>query len=389
MKVCQYIPHGAIPDIRGFAPAIVAQQFYKNFSKDIEHYFVCNQEEYLDSKVEDEEFGEIFRIKEGRIYKRLFQKITKLDPYPLYKKLANIINKNDIDILHIHQLEFPINDFKKLMRNKEIKIIIHVHALRNFDESKGIANKYLAVSNYTKNMLIMDMKYPANIIDVVYNGVDTQLFKIKNSDEVDRIKKSYQIEDKLTVISYVGRKQQSKGFYVFLKTVEHLLKNNYKIYAISVGPTPQDAIKDKFYEEEIQLLNKLKENKYFLDLAPLRHDKLSLIYKMTDILLFPTYFKGEQHPLVALEGISSNTILISSNMFSLSEIVEDKKSGFLIENPKDEKEVIKKVEDIINNLEDYNYIRKNAFKVASEKFDWKISTCKLEKIYHEVIGEDN
>ncbi len=389
MKVCQYIPHGAIPDIRGFAPAIVAQQFYKNFSKDIEHYFVCNQEEYLDSKVEDEEFGEIFRIKEGKVYKRLFQKITKLDPYPLYKKLANIINKNDIDVLHVHQLEFPINDFKKLIRNKKIKIIVHVHALRNFDEKMGIANKYLAVSNYTKNMLIADMKYPANIIDVVYNGVDTQLFKIKNSNEVSIIKKDYKIGDGLAVISYIGRKQESKGFYVFLKTVESLFKNNYKVFAISVGPTPQDTIKDKFYKEETELLNKLKENKYFLDLPPLTHDKLSLIYKMTDIVLFQTYFKGEQHPLVALESISSNTILVSSKMFSLSEIIEDNKSGFLLENPKDEKAVIKKVEDIINNLEDYNYIRENASKIAIEKFDWKISTSKLEKIYHEVIGEEN
>ena len=29
MKICEYVPHGAVPDIRGFAPAIVAQNFAK------------------------------------------------------------------------------------------------------------------------------------------------------------------------------------------------------------------------------------------------------------------------------------------------------------------------------------------------------------------------
>lgn len=364
MKVCQYIPHGAIPDIRGFAPAIVAQQFYKNFSNEIEHYFVCNQENYSETIAQDKEFGKIFRIKEGKIYKRLFQKITKLDPCPLYKKLAKIVNKNDIDILHVHQLEFPINKFKKLIKNKKIKIIVHVHALRKFNQSTGVADKYLAVSSYTKNMLITDMEYKSNSIDVVYNGVDTQLFRTKSNQEINNIKKSYKIENNLIVISYIGRKQESKGFYIFLKTIEYLLQKKHKIFAISVGPTPPDAIKDKFYKEETKLLNKLKKNKHFLDLPPLTHDKLSLIYKMTDIVLFPTYFKGEQHPLVALEAISSNTILISSNMFSLNEIIEDTKNGFLLKNPKDENEVIKQIEKIIADLKSYDYIRKNARKTA-------------------------
>jgi glycosyltransferase involved in cell wall biosynthesis len=386
MKICQYIPHGAIPDIRGFAPAIVAQQFYKNFSHDIEHYFVCNQEDYKDKFVIDKEYGKIFRIKESNFYKRLFQKITKLDPYPLYKRLAKIVNQNKIEILHVHQLEFPINQFKKLLKNSNIKIIIHVHAIRKFNSELGIADAYLAVSDYTKNMLIKKCLYPKNLIKVIYNGVDTNLFKVKNQITLLHIKEFYSIPKNSIIISYIGRKQQSKGFFVFLKTIDFLFKSQkYNIFALCVGAIPPDTYKDTNYEEEYTLLNNLKQYSSFLDLPPMQHSKLAQIYKISDIILFPTYFQGEQHPLVALEAIASNSILITSNMFSLNEIIQDNYNGFLLKNPQDEEETISKVINIIQNISKLQPIRDNAYTTASEKFDWKISSHILEYTYKNII----
>jgi len=385
MRVCQYIPHGAIPDVRGFAPAIVAQQLYQNFSSAIDHYFVSNQEHYAKKFVDDKNFGKIFRIKEGFLYKKIFQKITRLDPYPLHKRLAKIINENDIDILHVHQLEFPIKEFKKFINNKNIKIILHVHAIRNFNENRGVANCYLAVSNYTKHILINEQNYPINLVEVLYNGVDTQLFHVRDKEEIQTIKDFYNISHNEIILTYVGRKQQSKGFYNFLRTVKFLLDNTYNIFAFSVGSTPPDTYKDENYEEECTLLNQLSQNNHFRDLSPLQHNELSKIYKVSDIVLFPTYFKGEQHPLVALEAISSNTILVSSNMFSLGEIIQDNQNGFLIHNPKDNNEIIKKIIYIIKNIANLQYIRDNAYETAVSKFDWQISTCKLEKIYQSLL----
>lgn len=381
MKVCQYIPHGSIPDVRGFAPSIVAQMFYKYFSKEIEHYFVCNKEEYVKDE-EKTEFGKVFRISESKLYVRLFKKITKLDPYPLHIKLAKIINKNPVDILHVHQLEFPINDFKKHLKNKNIKIIIHVHALREFDKNLGVADQYLAVSEYTKKRLINEKFFPKELVNVVYNGVNTDLFKLKDDNEINNLKKMFNIQSKNIVISYIGRKQETKGFYNTLLTYSFLLKKYSNISLFAVGPTPPTTIYDEHYNEELKLIKELELNKNFINLPALTHDKLSQIFNLSDIILFPTYFKGEQHPLVALEAISSNNILISSNNFSLPEIVEHNRSGFLIENPKKLEQIINNVEYVINNISSLENIRVEARKIAVEKFDWKISTKKLEFLYN-------
>ncbi|WP_428023820.1 glycosyltransferase family 4 protein [Arcobacter sp.] len=381
MKVCQYIPHGSIPDVRGFAPSIVAQMFYKYFSKEIEHYFVCNKEEYTKDE-EKTEFGKVFRISESKLYVRLFKKITKLDPYPLHIKLAKIINKNPVDILHVHQLEFPVNDFKKHLKNKNIKIIIHSHVMRKFDSSLGMPDKYIAVSNFTKEGLILDKGYPREKIEVVYNGVNTNLFKLKTVDEIRILKKEFNIKEDSTIISYIGRKQEKKGFYNSLKTFKYILNKYNNVICIAVGPTPYNASESSQYKESIDIIKELEKNSRFINLPPLKHDKLSNIFNFSDIILFPTY--AEQHPLVALEAISSNNILISSNNSSLPEIIENNKTGFLIENPKDLNQIIEITEYVINNIDKLNDLRLKARNNAVNKFDWKISSQKLEDIYKEV-----
>ena len=59
MKICEYVPHGAVPDIRGFAPAIVAQNFAR-FLADDEVYLISNREDY-NSNFAKSEYGDIYR----------------------------------------------------------------------------------------------------------------------------------------------------------------------------------------------------------------------------------------------------------------------------------------------------------------------------------------
>jgi glycosyltransferase involved in cell wall biosynthesis len=158
------------------------------------------------------------------------------------------------------------------------------------------------------------------------------------------------------------------------------LKTNKKLFFICAGPVTEGGKREKEYIEIQNLLNKLKSSKYFLDLPPLQHNKLKDIYNVTDIMLFPTYSGGEQHPLVAVEAIASKTILITSKIASLQEVIIDKQNGFLIDEPKKIDEIVNIIEEVSNNFKKYEFIKENARKTAIEKFDWKISAKKFEDI---------
>ena len=382
MKICQYVPHGAIPDKRGFAPAIVAQYLYKSFDKqNLKHYFVSNQEDYEKSYENNDDFGEIFRIKESYLYKKLFQKITKIDYNPLEKRLAKILNANPVDILHIHQVEFPVNKFKKFM-NYELKIGLHVHSIRSFDISRGEADIYFAVSNYTKKRLV-ERGFPENKIKVLYNGVDVDKF-FYEEDDVYNIKEKLDIPKSNIIVSYIGRRHESKGYNFSLKIFEYLLNKYKNITAICIGPLPKDAKKDSTYEESENIIEKLKNNPNFINLNALPHEKLIEFYKISDVFLFPSMSKAEQHPLVTVEALASKNILITSNIASIPEYIKHMDNGIVLKNPRDLEEVLRYIEEYINEPRKFNYIKENAYQ-TSKQFDWKNIAQQLIQYYKEIL----
>src|SRR5208282_2071858 len=167
LKLVSYIPHGAVPDTRGFSPSIVAYNLTKNF-KQVSAVTICNREAYKKNYEVDPGIGPIYRIKEGRMYRRLFRKITRFDPYPLYARAAKIVDRILPDIFHAHQVEFPVDDFLKKI-SSPIPVMVHAHVTnRTYSYKLGVADRYIAVSNYVKEQLAQK-GYPEDRIAVIHN----------------------------------------------------------------------------------------------------------------------------------------------------------------------------------------------------------------------------
>ncbi len=379
MKICEYVPHGAVPDVRGFAPAIVAQNFAK-FLKNDDVYIVSNQEGY-DLDFEKSEYGDVYRIAEGKLYEKFFKKITRLDPYPLQDRAAKIVNNNPIDIFHAHQLEFDVNRFRKKTM-KSAKVAVHVHAMRKLSNKNGLADRYIACSEYTKRRLIDEKGYPEELVSVVYNGADIELFSPATPDGKKNIRKQFSLPVDCIVVSYIGRKQEAKGYGRFLNAAKRLVEIRDDVFFICVGPTPADAIKDTNHKEFIELENRLALSGRLISRGALSHIKLSDVYKVTDIVYFPTSFGGEQHPVVGVEAIASGCILIATKFAGLSETIEDNVSGFFVEYPPREDEGFEKLHSAIKALGSLDSMRDKARDTAVNKFTWDISAKNLHDIFH-------
>lgn len=118
-----YVPHGAVPDRRGFAPAIVAWELARRL-KTVAPCVVSAREDH-DAFSEMVQGIPVHRIQEGRLYRRLFRKATRLDPWPLHRRA-------------------PLS----------------------------LADRYVAVTRYMRDRLI-ELGFPAGRIEVIHNGVDT------------------------------------------------------------------------------------------------------------------------------------------------------------------------------------------------------------------------
>jgi len=380
VNVAIYVPHGAVPDTRGFAPAIVAWNHARRL-KAAKPVIISARENYACAH-EVVDGVPVYRIGEGKMYRRLFRKATRLDPYPLHRRAAKIARREAPDLFHAHQLEFPVADFLRSL-GRQVPVVVHAHAVRAFDPALGLAERYIAVSEYTRGLLL-GRGYPAGRIEVIYNGVDTSTFIPPRDDEKLRLRRALDVPSDARVVSFIGRKQQSKGFHSFLKVANELLQRHEDVFVLSAGPALYE--RDAERASIKQLLATLGENPRFRDFPALQHDKLSSIYKITDIVLLPTQHGGEQHPLVVVEAMASGCLTIATAMAGINETIRHGATGLLIKDSSDLEELVEITDGSVRNLAATEGIRKAAREYAVSTFDWNIITRKLERLYEDLVG---
>jgi glycosyltransferase involved in cell wall biosynthesis len=379
IKLVSYIPHGAVPDIRGFAPSIVAYNLTRHL-KLVRAVTICTRERFEADYEVDPEIGDIYRIEEGRIYRRLFRKITKLDPWPLHMRAAKITARVMPDVFHAHQLEFPVNDFLRRLR-RTVPVLVHAHvAVNAFSAERGMADQYVAVSEYVREELIK-RNYPSDKVTVIRNGVDIALFAPAAEHEKELLKKAMGIPAHSTVLSFVGRLQEVKGFHTFLEAAKILLPKHEDLHVLVVGPEPYDAPREKSYIHRNDMRADLASRfeKRYREFPRLSHKNLSAIYKITDISYLPSL--SEPQGMTMIESMASGCITVSSNIGGIRESISHGSTGLLVNEPDNIGEGVQLIEDIMNNMEGYKPVKTSARRHIADNFDWKIAASRLEELY--------
>jgi len=376
MKVVTYVPHGAVPDIRGFAPALVAYNFMRHF-RFVTAYTICSREHHAARLEQDPHVGTIFRLSEGRLYRRFFRKITRLDPFPLHRRAAAIVNRLMPDVFHAHQVEFPVRHFLAALRSP-LPVFVHVNAVRRYDPQNGPADRYIAASRYTRDKLI-EAGFPRERIEVIYNGVDTERFAPVKPEERAQLRRILGIDPDALVVGYVGRKQETKGFRVFLEVVRRLAGKYPGLRAVSAGSPLYH--RDDTRKNIETLLAELESKGILIDLPPITHARLPAIYQVSDLVLVPTWHAGEQHPAVVCEAIACGCLTLATDIAGISETIEDNVTGFLLRQPQDVDAVTDTTIGVIETRAGLKRVQQAARDIAVEKFDWKPLSRQLEAMY--------
>lgn len=379
-KVLTYLPHGEIPDSRGFAPALVAQNLAKS-QNEFQNLHVCAAETLPTGSDRHPEWGDIYRIKESKLYRRLFRKLTKLDPYPLYRRLTNVANRYQPDIIHIHQLEFPVNAFRSLLK-KPAKIIVHGHTIRAYERSFGKADLYLAASKHIADGLIAG-GYPSDAMHILPNGIDATRFIPLAPSEKSILRAKLGIAANAPVLLFFGRKQEVKGFDLFLQTVDALRSKTPNLVAIAIGPTPANTRDDLMYGQNVALQSKLVVEDILRDFGPMPHEEIAQYLQMADVAILPS--RDEPQGMAMIEAMAAGLIVVSGDVGGIRESINSGVDGLLVETTGVRNNVLPAVESVLENLELYRGMGSNAHESAKARFDWRILGEKLSRIYKDLV----
>ncbi|WP_406684220.1 glycosyltransferase family 4 protein [Seonamhaeicola sp. MEBiC1930] len=259
----------------------------------------------------------------------------------------NHINKTDIsyDIIITHFVEFYIPFFKKLRENNDCKVYAVDHMSRPIDgfsvkkrfkrKAKYLINskyidKIVAVSKYIKQQNLQDYgKGLRNKIEVIYNGIKTDLYQVKipvNIEEKEQFR--------FIVVSHLVYEKGIHDLILALSMLEEFTLKRIKVDVYGEGIYKSTL-------EDLRNIHNLADVIEFKGSVPNLHKH----YKDYDYMIQPTYM--EAFSLSILESLCCNIPVITTKVGGNIEIIKNGVNGFLF-NVKDVEALKKIIQDICN-----------------------------------------
>ena len=245
---------------------------------------------------------------------------------------------------------------------------INAKCKKIFDNCAG----YLCVSKYVAHQIESKDNPigPVNLekTKVVYNAIDTDLFKPYSLDHKkmirQQIKKKYSISSNDKIILFTGRISKEKGLDILLDALKKVKVDNYKL--LIVGSIMHGANEKNDYVDLVK--HKAHEiSPHVLFTGYIAHDKLADYYNAADVTVLPSTWK-EPAGLTMVEALSCGSPLITTNSGGIGEYVDHK--AIMIERDANIRvNLAKQVSNVIENK--YNYNEKDQVNYIKQKFSGK------------------
>jgi len=234
-----------------------------------------------------------------------------------YAAIASELARNeDFDIVHAHDwMTYPAGIAVAVISDKPL--VVHVHSTE-FDRSgehvnqmiydierKGMhtADRIIAVSNFTRDIIINRYGISSEKVEVVHNGAERNGSNTLTANTVSKDEK---------LVLFLGRITMQKGPEYFLQAAKKVLEviDDVKFVMAGSGDMMQRAV---------EMAAELGIGSKVLFTGFLRGDDVQKIYKMADLFVMPSV--SEPFGLVPLEALHNDVPVIISKQSGVSEVL--------------------------------------------------------------------
>ncbi|MDP3829873.1 MAG: glycosyltransferase family 4 protein [Ignavibacteriaceae bacterium] len=298
-------------------------------------------------------------------------------------KVKNTIHKNHYDIVHTHASKdlwilVPALSYIK----KRIPLVLTKH-VGSFIVKKDFLHRWVysrvdlifAISGIIKKNLFDTCPVKEKTISILYDGIDTERFKRRDSTS-SSVRKEFNISENEIVIGMTGRFSPGKGQLDFLSCAEVLNKkfNNLKFLIVGEASFSEDD-----YASEVLLKGKFIHNVIFTGFRSDIPDVLAVM----DIFVFPSH--AEAFGMALVEAMSMELPSVATRSDGVLDIIDDQHDGLFFEN-KNNIDLADKISLLITDQGLRLRLGKAARGKVLSKFELKKVTELLINYYSNIIN---
>ncbi len=243
------------------------------------------------------------------------------------KRIEQIVAATQPDVIHAHDwLTFEAGIRAKELTGKPL--VAHVHATE-FDRSgehhgnplvheieyNGLlmADRIIAVSQITKDIIVKEYNIPADKIEVVHNSVDVADYQSLEDENTYRYLTAMK-QRGYTVVVSVGRLTVQKGYRYLLEAAKRAIDKEPKLLFMLAG---SGELRDELLLRSAEL--GIAENVLFTGFV--RGKAWRDVYTIGDIFIMPSV--SEPFGLVALEAAGHHNAVLLSKQSGAAEVLHN------------------------------------------------------------------
>jgi glycogen synthase len=336
---------------------------------------------------------------------------TKENLKPIFKFMETCIRMNtgpfDADVVHCHTWYAQFAGImSKLCYGTPLVVTTHsLEPLRpwkreqlgkGYDASSWIektaiemADAIIAVSEETKNDVLKHFNVQEDKIQVIYNGINLDEYKVtSDTSALER----YKVDQSKPYVLFVGRITRQKGIIHLINAIKYIDKDT-QIVLCAGAPDTKEI--EKEMQECVNEIQKERDNVIWIS-EMLNKKDIIQFYSHADVFCCPSIY--EPFGIINIEAMACDTAVVASAVGGIKEVVVHNETGLLIPveqqqeapfepvNPeKFSKDLADGINQLISNFALRNSMAKKGRQRVENHFDWKAIAVQVKELYQSVI----
>ena len=305
-----------------------------------------------------------------------------------YLKLRDLIKQRKFDIIHDNQTLAYGN---LLMKSLKTPIVATVHHPLSIDRHSDLTHttsfkqkwgrimfypffmqrivtkrmdRVITVSESSADKVRKAFKVSNSKLRVVYNGVDTDIFKKR-----DDIKK-----EPASIIVVTNTRDRNKGIIYLLQALA-LMRGQVKLTVVDDKPPRNDYAPGLVKEYGLQNMVTFT--------GRLIHGEVAKKYAAAQIAVSPSIYEGFGLP--AAEAMACGVPIVGTTAGALPEVIEDNVTGILVP-PKNPQALANAIKTLIDDSELRRKMGTAGLERVKQRFTWAKSAKATLDVYREVVN---
>lgn len=212
-------------------------------------------------------------------------------------------------------------------------------------------------------------------------GCDARIIPIgARAPEPDAVKGNLALRRSLPeecqTVGYVGRVVAEKGILEFVRLLERLQRNGFRVHGLVVGGGGSES-------DARDLAASLDVGDAIRFVGPVPPDDVPRYMSVMDVLVVPSHYEAQGR--VAIEGMLLALPVVAFDTGGLGEIVSDGESGLTVE-PGDMRALVRATEQALGDPALRRRLGLRARRMALERFTLEAAADEFDRAYRELLG---